>query len=156
MVRSFGMNPKVGGSIPSQVRTLSVSKPWHFHKNIRSCLQKYLYSQSQCSKTWDSKCLALIARMVGAFGMNPKVGCSCPSQVEAFSVSKILTLSQEHPFVCENECCAFDILTYLRLVLRICPMKNWPYCAYMRNKSPYSSLYPGRHQENCVRRTWVK
>ena len=25
-------------------------------------LKKYLYRQSQCSKTWDSKCLALIAQ----------------------------------------------------------------------------------------------
>ena len=25
-------------------------------------IQKYLYRQSQCSKTWDSKCLALIAQ----------------------------------------------------------------------------------------------
>ena len=31
--------------------------------------------------------------------MNPKVGGSSPPQVETFSVSKTLTLSQEHPFV---------------------------------------------------------
>ena len=36
-------------------------------------LQVYLYRQSQYSKTWDSKCLALIAQIVRAFGMNPKV-----------------------------------------------------------------------------------
>ena len=54
----------------------------------------YLYHQSQCSKTWDSKCLA--------FGMNPKVGGSSPPQVETFSFSKTLTLSQEHPFVCRK------------------------------------------------------
>ena len=33
-------------------------------------LQKYLYGHSQYSKPWDSKCLALIAQMVRAFGMN--------------------------------------------------------------------------------------
>ena len=48
------------------------------------------------------KCLALIAQMVRAFGMNPKVGSSSPPQVETFSVSKTLTLSQEHPFMCRK------------------------------------------------------
>ena len=61
--------------------------------------QKYLYHQSQYSKTRDSKYLAMIAQMVRAFGMNPKVGDSSLLQVEPFSVSKTLTLSQEHPFV---------------------------------------------------------
>ena len=37
--------------------------------------------------------LALIAEMVRAFDMNPKVGGSSPPQVETFSVSKTLTLS---------------------------------------------------------------
>ena len=67
------------------------NKLWHFQKNIRSCvenecycprtvniwnvnlLKKYLYHQSQSSKAWDSKCLALIAQMARVFGMNPKV-----------------------------------------------------------------------------------
>ena len=53
-------------------------------------------------KTSDSKCLALIAQMVRAFGMNLKVGGSILSQVEKFSVSKTLTLSQKHPFVCRK------------------------------------------------------
>ena len=44
-------------------------------------LQKYHYRQSQYSKTWDSKCLALIAQMVRAFDMNPKVGGSSPAHV---------------------------------------------------------------------------
>ena len=65
-------------------------------------LKKYLHRQSQYSKTWDSKCLALIALYVRAFGMNPKAGGSSPPQVETFSVSKTLTLSQEHPFVCRK------------------------------------------------------
>ena len=62
-------------------------------------LQKYLYRQSQCSKTWDNKCLVLMAQMVRSFGMNPKIGGSSPPQVETFSVSKTLPLSQEHPSV---------------------------------------------------------
>ena len=61
--------------------------------------KKYLYRQSKYSKTWDSKCLALIAQMARAFGMNPKVGGWSPPQVEIFSVSQTLTLSQEHLFL---------------------------------------------------------
>ena len=49
---------------------------------ILTLLQKYLYRQSLYSKTWDSWFLALIAQMVRAFGMNPKVGGSIPPQVE--------------------------------------------------------------------------
>ena len=33
------MNPKIGGSSPSQVEIFSVSKLWHFHKNTRSCVE---------------------------------------------------------------------------------------------------------------------
>ena len=65
-------------------------------------LKKYLYRQSQCSKTWDSKCLALIAHTVRAFSMNPKIGGSSLPQIETFSVSRTLTDSQEHPFVCRK------------------------------------------------------
>ena len=73
----------------------------------RECLMAiviYMYDnrQSQCSNIWDSKCLALIAQMVRAFGMNPKVGGESPSQAETFSVSKTLPLSQERPFVCRK------------------------------------------------------
>ena len=50
----------------------------------------------------DSKSLALIALMVRAFDMNPKGGGPSPPQVETFSVSKTLTLLQEHPFVCRK------------------------------------------------------
>ena len=59
---------------------------WTFQ--MLTLLQKYLHHQNQYSKTWDSKCLALIVQLVRAFGMNPKVGCSSPPQVETFSVSK--------------------------------------------------------------------
>ena len=54
----------------------------------------YIYRQSQYSNTWESKCLALIAQVVRAFGMNPKVTVSSPPQV-----SKFLTLLQEYPLV---------------------------------------------------------
>ena len=65
-------------------------------------IQKYLYHLSQYSKPWDRQCLALIAQMVRAFGMNPKFGGTSAPQVETFSVSKCLTLSQEHPLLCRK------------------------------------------------------
>ena len=43
--------------------------------------------------------MALIAQVVRAFGMNPKVGGLSSTQVETFSVSKSSTLLQEHLFV---------------------------------------------------------
>ena len=46
--------------------------------------------------------LALIVQMVRAFGMNLMVGGLSPSQVETFSVSKTLALSQEHLFMCRK------------------------------------------------------
>ena len=44
--------------------------------------------------------------------MNPKVGGSSPPQVETFSVSKTLTLSQEHPFVSKMNAAARAHLTF--------------------------------------------
>ena len=40
-----------------------------------------------------------------SFCMNPKVESSSTPHVEIFSLSKTLTLSQEHRFVCRKECC---------------------------------------------------
>ena len=40
-----------------------------------------------------------MAQVVRAFGMNPTVGGSSPTEVETFYVSKTSTLSQEHPFL---------------------------------------------------------
>ena len=48
-----------------------------------------IYHRNQCSKTWNSKCLALIAIMVGAFGVSPKVEGTSPP------LSK--KLLREHP-----------------------------------------------------------
>ena len=80
----------------------------HFHKNICSRVEnelccprkvnistvnfttKICISQRQYSRTKDSKCLALIAQVVRAFGMNSKVWGLSPSKVEIFSVSKSL------------------------------------------------------------------
>ena len=62
-------------------------------------LQRYLHRQSRYSTTWDRKCVALITQQVTAFGINPKVGGLSPPQVETFSVSKTLILSQERPFL---------------------------------------------------------
>ena len=59
----------------------------------------------------------MITQMVRIFDMNPKVEGSCPSQVETFSVSKILTLSQEHPFVLEMNTVARTQLTFPMLTL---------------------------------------
>ena len=60
---------------PPEVRSIS-----HTHYIINFTWQN-LYCQSQYSKTWDSKCMTLIARMVRDFGMNPKVeGSSPPSK----------------------------------------------------------------------------
>ena len=36
----------------------------------------------------------LIDQMVRALGMNPKIVCSSPAQIETFSISKTLTLSE--------------------------------------------------------------
>ena len=52
--------------------------------NFTYILYKYLYHQSQYLKTWDSKCLALIAQMIRSFGMNPKHSGSSPPQVDTF------------------------------------------------------------------------
>ena len=64
-----------------------------------------IFCQSQYSKTWDRKCLALIAQLVRAFGMNPKVGGSSPSQIETFSVSKLWHFLKNTRSCVENEWC---------------------------------------------------
>ena len=112
------MNLKVGDSSPSQFETFSVSKTFTITSvrvsklnavaraqltfQMLISLQKYRYRKSQREITRDSKHLALIAEIVRAFGMNLKDGGSSPSQVETFSVSKTLPLSQEHLFVCRK------------------------------------------------------
>ena len=60
---------------------------------------KYSYGQSQYSTTRDSKCLVLVTQIAKVFDMNPTLGCSSPSQVETFSMSETLTLSQVYLFV---------------------------------------------------------
>ena len=120
-----GVNPKVMGWVPLRSRHFLSLKLRHFHKKIRSwvengwCyLKKYLYRQSQYSRTRDSKCLALIAQVVRAFGMNPMVGGSSPPQVETFSVPKTSTLSQEHPSVSRKmNAVARAYLTFQMLIL---------------------------------------
>ena len=47
MVRTFGMNPKVGGSSSPQVETFLSQKLWHFHKNTRS----YVENECCCPRT---------------------------------------------------------------------------------------------------------
>ena len=90
--------------------------PWYI-SNV-NFTSKYIYTaRASVKKTWDSKCLALIAQMVRAFGMNPKIGGSSPPQVETFSVSKTLTLSQEHPFVSKMNAVVRAQLTFQMLTL---------------------------------------
>ena len=67
--------------------------------------RKYLYRQSQHSNTWDCKCLTLIAQMVRAFGMNPKVVGSSPPQVETFLSQKLWYFHKNVRYCVENECC---------------------------------------------------
>ena len=94
---------------------LFVSRKWmllpaQLTFQMLTLLQKYLYHQSQYSKTWDRKCLALISQMVRAFGINPKVGGFKYPSGRDFSVSKTSTRSQEHRSCVANQCC------YLRTV----------------------------------------
>ena len=72
---------------------------------ILTLLQKYLYRQSQYSNTWDNICLASIAQVVGAFGMNSKIGGSSPPQVETCSFSKFRHFHKNIRSWVENQCC---------------------------------------------------
>ena len=73
---------------------------WHCHvQTWKKLLCIFSGAHNWLWYSWDSICLALIAQMAAAFDMNPRVGGSCPPQVETFSVSKTLVLSQGHPFV---------------------------------------------------------
>ena len=97
---------------------LSLSKHWEAYKvtsrgsidpagltfQTLTLLQKYLYSQSQYSNTWDRKCLAPIAQMVRAFGMNPKVVGSSSPQVVTFSQKHWHFDKNTRSYV-QNECC---------------------------------------------------
>ena len=74
-------------------KMIAVARTQSSQHFMLTLLQKYLYHQSQYLKTWDSKCLSLIYQMVGAFGINWKVGGSSPPQVETFSVSKTFTIT---------------------------------------------------------------
>ena len=123
MVRAFGMNPKFGVWVPLRSRHFLSQKLWHFHKNIRSCVEnecccprtgnssnvkftsKISIPPEPVFKTRDSKCLALIAQMVRAFGMNPKVGGSSPAQVETFLSKKTWNFHKNIRSCVENECC---------------------------------------------------
>ena len=74
----------------------------HIGGLVKDCSNSSALALSQRSKTWDSKCLALITQMVKAFGMNLKGGGSSPPMVETFPVSKTLPLSQEYLIVCRK------------------------------------------------------
>ena len=44
MVRAFSMNPKVGFASPLRSRYILSRTLWHFHKNIRSCVENAVAS----------------------------------------------------------------------------------------------------------------
>ena len=83
-----------------------IKQTWHFHKNIRYCVKnecccprtvnisnvnftfkRYLYRQSQCCKTWDSKCQALIAKMHSAW--TRRLGARVPLRSRYFLSQKL-------------------------------------------------------------------
>ena len=110
---------------------------------ILTLLKKYLYRQSQSSKTWYIKCLALIAQLVRAFGMNPKVGGLNPSQVETFSVSKTLTLSQEYPMMLNLwlllkilQCLVLQCATCLKRVIIPFELNDKDHCSLLCDPDP--------------------
>ena len=91
-----------------------------------NCTTKYIYFQSQYSRTWDSKCLALIAQLVRAFSMNPKFwGCS-PHQVETFPVSerklghlhKNISSWVKYEFCCQCTVSNVDFTTKIYVAMR--------------------------------------
>ena len=73
---------------------------------ILHLLQKYLYRQSQCSETWHSKRLALIAQQVRAFGMNPKVWGSSSPKSRHFLSQKLWHFHKNSRSCVQNECCS--------------------------------------------------
>ena len=118
------MNPKVGGLFESpSCRDIFCLKNVNTFKNTRSCVEneccfprtvnninvnftsKYLYRQTQYSKTWDGKCLAHISQMDRAFGMNPKVGGSSPLRSRHFLSQKRRHFHKNTRSCVENECC---------------------------------------------------
>ena len=68
-------------------------------------LQRYIYHQNQCSKTWYSKCLALIVQWVTVFGMNPKVGGSSPLRSRHFLSQWLWHFYKNTRSCVKNECC---------------------------------------------------
>ena len=65
--------------------------------HMRNVNFKYLYRQNQYSKSWDSKCLALIAQIVIAFGMI--------RWIRRLGSKKKLTLKKNMRSCVKNECC---------------------------------------------------
>ena len=159
------MTPKAGGSSPPQVsQTLC-----HFHKNIRSyvkneccfprtvnisnvgLLKKYLYSKSHYSDTWDGKCLAPIAQMVRAFGMNTNIGDWSPPQVDTrHYLSQNLWHFHKNIRSCVwNKCCCprtfkisnvnFTSRNY-RLLHPYTPNRYWHYILFFKHFNQQTNI----------------
>ena len=104
MVRAFGMSPKVGVRSPLTSRYFLSQTLWHFHKNTRLSKVNAVSSVVNISNVYfkmiippepvfnnmveqitippepvfTKQCLGMIAQMVRAFGMSPKVGVRSP------------------------------------------------------------------------------
>ena len=83
----------------------------------KSYLKKCLYQHSQNLKTWDSKCLALIAQMVRTFGLNPKVGGSSPLRSDIFRLKTFDTFTRTPVRVSKMKAVAPAQLTFQKLTL---------------------------------------
>ena len=95
-------------------------------------LQKYLYRQSQYSKTWDSKCLVLIAQIFRAFGMNPKIGVRVPLRPRHFLSQKFATFKRTLVRVSKTNAAVRAKLTFQMLtLLRISSLVSLTCMCYM-------------------------
>ena len=107
---------------------------------------KYLHYQNQYSNTGRrSKCRALITQIVRAFGLNPKIGGSGPTQVEAFSVSKN-TFTRTSVRVSKMNAVARAQLTFKMLTL----LKKYSWNFVRRNELGVELQYRISVQNACL------
>ena len=97
-------------------------------------------------KTWDSKCLALIAQIVREFGMNPKVGgFESPSGKDNFCLKNFDTCSRTSVCVSKMNAVARTQLTFQMLTLfQIYTFPNFNGCSievweWISNFSPHKN-----------------
>ena len=91
--------------------------------------------QSQYSKTWHSKCLASMAQMVWAFGMNPKVGWfESPSGGDIFCLKNFDTFSRTSLCVSKINVVAHAQLTFWNVnsTSKIADKREYTVCRCLR------------------------